>query len=74
MTQEADIGSKRLISQDPEAWSRWVTGIWDVQALDTLSSEFQWVSRESDVLIKVNVSVSRGVEGLTSISACDQRW
>lgn len=73
MTQEADIGSKRLISQDPEAWSRWVTGISDVQAL-ALSSEFQWVSRESDVLIKVNVSVSRGVEGLTSIFACDQRW
>ena len=54
MTKKADIGSKRLISRDPEAWSRWVTGLSDVQALDTLSSEFQWVSRESDVLIKVN--------------------
>jgi predicted transposase YdaD len=54
MTKKADIGSKRLISRDPEAWSRWVTGLSDVVALDTLSSEFQWVSRESDVLIKVN--------------------
>ncbi|MEN9223120.1 MAG: Rpn family recombination-promoting nuclease/putative transposase [Thermostichus sp. BF3_bins_97] len=54
MAQKADIGSKRLISRDPDTWSRWVTGLSDVQALETLSSEFQWVSRESDALIKVN--------------------
>jgi hypothetical protein len=27
MTKKADIGSKRLISLNPDAWIRWVTGI-----------------------------------------------
>ncbi len=52
MVKKADIGSKRLISLAPDAWARWVTQIPDIIAQDILSSEFQWISRESDVLIK----------------------
>ncbi|MEN9225899.1 MAG: hypothetical protein Q6L60_11805 [Thermostichus sp. HHBFW_bins_43] len=26
MTQKADIGSKRLVSLDPQGWTQWVTG------------------------------------------------
>ncbi len=54
MAKKADIGGKRLISLDPDAWVQWVTGLADLRALDVFSSEFQWISRESDVLIKVN--------------------
>ncbi|MEC4982942.1 MAG: Rpn family recombination-promoting nuclease/putative transposase [Oscillatoria sp. PMC 1068.18] len=52
MTKPADIGSKRLISLNPDAWAKWVTQIPDVQARQILSSEFQWISRESDVLVQ----------------------
>jgi hypothetical protein len=53
MVKKADIGSKRLISFEPNAWARWVTQDPDVTAQAILASEFQWISRESDVLIKV---------------------
>lgn len=53
MAKAADIGSKRLVSLDPNNWVRWVTQQDDVVAQDILSSDFQWVSRESDVLVKV---------------------
>lgn len=52
MPQAADIGSKRLISLAPDAWVQWVTQRTDVTARDVLASEFQWVKRESDVLVK----------------------
>jgi predicted transposase YdaD len=32
MAQPADTGSKKLISLDPTAWARWVTGLDDVTA------------------------------------------
>jgi predicted transposase YdaD len=54
MAKKADIGGKRLISLDPEAWAQWVTSVSGLRTLDVLSSEFQWISRESDVLIKVS--------------------
>ena len=54
MAKAADIGSKRLVSLAPDSWVRWVTQQDDVVAQDILSSDFQWVSRESDVLVKVH--------------------
>ena len=52
MAKKADIGSKRLISLAPTAWVQWVTQQPDVVAQEILGSEFQWVSRENDVLVK----------------------
>jgi predicted transposase YdaD len=37
----------------PDTWARWVTQQPDVIAQEILGSEFQWVSRENDVLMKV---------------------
>ncbi len=53
MAKVSDIGGKRLLSLAPDAWARWVTQQADVIALEILGSEFQWVSRENDVLMKV---------------------
>jgi predicted transposase YdaD len=49
----ADIGGKRLLGLAPDAWAKWVTQQSDVVALEILGSDFQWVSRENDVLMKV---------------------
>lgn len=54
MAKKADIGGKRLIGLAPTAWVRWVTQQPDVIAQEILGSEFQWVSRENDVLVKVD--------------------
>ncbi|NJO06361.1 MAG: Rpn family recombination-promoting nuclease/putative transposase [Chloroflexaceae bacterium] len=51
MAKTADIGSKRLISLAPDVWVQWVTQRPDVTSRAVFSSEFQWISRESDVLI-----------------------
>ena len=53
MAKASDIGGKRLLGLAPDAWARWVTQQTDVIALEILGSEFQWVSRENDVLMKV---------------------
>jgi predicted transposase YdaD len=52
MSQNADIGSKRLIGLAPNAWVQWVTQSADVVAQEMVDAEFQWVSRKSDALIK----------------------
>ncbi len=52
MTKTADISSKRIISLAPDKWVKWVTQIPDITATEILDSEFQWISRESDVLIR----------------------
>lgn len=52
MAKLADIGGKRLISLAPDAWVKWVTQSPDVLAREILASEFQWISRESDVVVK----------------------
>ncbi|MCY6490812.1 Rpn family recombination-promoting nuclease/putative transposase [Leptolyngbya sp. GGD] len=52
MVKKADIGGKRLISLAPTAWVQWVTQQPDVIAQEILGSDFQWVSRENDVLVK----------------------
>lgn len=56
MVKKADIGGKRLISLAPTAWVRWVTQQSDVVAQEILGSDFQWLSRENDVLVKVQSS------------------
>lgn len=52
MAKPADVSTKRLISLAPNNWVKWVTQIPDVVAKEILNSEFQWISRESDVLIR----------------------
>ncbi|GAX36621.1 transposase [Nodularia sp. NIES-3585] len=52
MTKSADVSTKRLISLAPDNWVKWVTQIPDITAQEILNSEFQWISRESDVLIR----------------------
>ncbi|MBD2353931.1 Rpn family recombination-promoting nuclease/putative transposase [Tolypothrix sp. FACHB-123] len=52
MTKSADVSTKRLISLAPDNWVKWVTGIPDIIAGEILNSEFQCISRESDVLIR----------------------
>ncbi len=47
MAKKADMGGKRLISLDPEAWAQWVMSVSGLKTLEVLSSEFQWISRES---------------------------
>ncbi|MEH2356061.1 Rpn family recombination-promoting nuclease/putative transposase [Nostoc sp.] len=46
------IGSKRLINLAPDAWVKWVTQRPEVVAKEILGSEFHWISRETDVLVK----------------------
>ena len=53
MPKPADVGTKRLISLAPEDWVRWVTQITDLTVKEIVNAEFQWISRESDVLIRV---------------------
>jgi predicted transposase YdaD len=57
VAKKADIGGKRLIGLAPTAWVQWVTQQPDVMAEEILGSEFQWISRENDVLVKVNSPV-----------------
>ncbi|WP_392483067.1 Rpn family recombination-promoting nuclease/putative transposase [Nostoc sp. C110] len=52
MAKAVDIGSKRLINLAPDAWLQWVTQRPEVVAKEILGSEFQWISRETDVLMK----------------------
>ncbi|MCT7951430.1 DUF4351 domain-containing protein [Ancylothrix sp. C2] len=49
---EADISSKRLISLNPDGWAQWVTQRPDIKAGELIDPQFQWVSRESDIIIK----------------------
>ncbi|WP_445629557.1 Rpn family recombination-promoting nuclease/putative transposase [Nostoc sp. DSM 114167] len=52
MAKVADIGSKGLINLAPDAWVKWVTQRPEVVAREILGSEFHWISRETDVLVK----------------------
>ncbi|MEA5574928.1 Rpn family recombination-promoting nuclease/putative transposase [Anabaena sp. UHCC 0451] len=54
MVKKADISTKKLISLAPENWVKWVTQIPDIITGEIINSEFQWISRESDVLVKAN--------------------
>ncbi|MFM6136142.1 MAG: hypothetical protein ACKPCP_18630, partial [Sphaerospermopsis kisseleviana] len=37
----------------PNTWVKWITQRSDLQVQDILNTEFQWIERESDVLLKV---------------------
>ncbi len=50
---EADVSSKWLIGQSPEAWVQWVLTDSSVIVEEFLSTEFQHVSRLSDSLLRV---------------------
>ncbi|WP_017655103.1 hypothetical protein [Fortiea contorta] len=52
MVKPADVSTKKLISLAPDNWVKWVTNIPDIVAREILNAEFQWISRESDVLIR----------------------
>jgi predicted transposase YdaD len=53
VVKKSDIGGKRLLGLAPDTWAQWVTQHPDVTAQEILGSEFQWISRENDVLMKV---------------------
>ncbi|YAG11900.1 Transposase (putative) YhgA-like domain-containing protein [Nostoc sp. DSM 114161] len=54
MTKPADVSTKKLVSLAPNNWVRWVTQIPNIVAGEILNNEFQWISRETDVLIRVS--------------------
>ena len=54
MPKPADTSTKKLISLAPDTWVQWVTNIPNIKANEILSGEFQWISRETDVLIRAN--------------------
>lgn len=60
MAKTTDIGTKRLISLSPVAWTRWLTSDPTLEVLDILSGEFQWVGRSNDALIRVH-SATHGI-------------
>ncbi len=51
MAKPADVSTKKLISLAPDSWARWVTNIPDIVTGEILNSEFQWIGRQSDVLM-----------------------
>jgi predicted transposase YdaD len=53
MTKKADLGSKRLISLAPDNWVRWVTQNPHIVVQEIVSGDFQWIERQSDVILKV---------------------
>ncbi len=59
MSKTADIGSKRLIGLNPDRWVEWVTAMPDLQYIGMESTSLEWVSRQTDVLLRVR-SPQRG--------------
>ncbi|MEB3233701.1 MAG: Rpn family recombination-promoting nuclease/putative transposase [Leptolyngbyaceae bacterium] len=74
MAKAADIGSKRLVSLDPDNWVKWVTQQNNVVAQEILSSDFQWVSRESDVLVKVHSPTVKTFLVLSELQLRYTKW
>ncbi|MBO0351440.1 Rpn family recombination-promoting nuclease/putative transposase [Phormidium pseudopriestleyi FRX01] len=64
---KADISSKRLIGLSPDGWVKWVTRKSDTVAQVILDSEFQWLSRDSDILIKAYSPEEREFISLTEV-------
>ena len=52
--KKADIGGKRLINLAPNKWVNWLTNNDNLTVKEIVSSDFQWIARENDVLIKVS--------------------
>jgi predicted transposase YdaD len=59
MAKKADISTKKLISLAPNNWVKWITQIPGIKAEEILDPQFQWVSRESDVLVRVKNSQNK---------------
>jgi predicted transposase YdaD len=53
MTKSADISSKKFISLAPVNWVQWVTQFPNLEVRDIIDSDFQWISRKGDVLVRV---------------------
>ncbi|NER06735.1 MAG: Rpn family recombination-promoting nuclease/putative transposase [Okeania sp. SIO3C4] len=53
-TKKVDISSKRIIGISPTRWVEWVTEITNVTIKEIASSDFQWLSREGDVLVSAS--------------------
>ena len=53
MAKTADISSKRLISLAPNQWVKWATKLDNLKVMELIDAQFQWVGRDSDILIKV---------------------
>ena len=51
--KESDLGGKKLISLAPESWVRWITQNPKLKVIEIINTDFQWIERENDVLIKV---------------------
>ena len=49
---DAGTGSLEQISAGLRHWVRWVTGRPDAVAREIISSEFQWLNRATDVLVR----------------------
>lgn len=67
MAKGADIGSKRLISLAPTAWVRWLLQDDTLEVSEMLAADFQWISRESDALLRVHSPVHGGFIVLNEI-------
>lgn len=50
---EKDISSKYLIDRDPEGWVRWLLNDPELEVVQMLSTDFQFVARYSDSLLEV---------------------
>ena len=53
MAKPADIGSKRLIGLNPDRWVEWAVPIPNLQYIGMESTSFEWVNRQTDVLLRV---------------------
>ena len=56
MAKIADISSKTIIALSPRDWVRWATGLNEVAECTLDSTEFQALSRATDVLVRVSDS------------------
>ncbi|MBC7797885.1 MAG: DUF4351 domain-containing protein [Pyrinomonadaceae bacterium] len=54
-----DLSGKNLISISPETWVKWATKLDDVVSCEIVSGEMQFISRDTDSLVRV-VSKSAG--------------
>ena len=52
-SRAADLGGRKLIGLLPDDWLRFVTSRPDIRSLEQLDGSFQWVGRETDVLLRV---------------------
>ncbi|MBC6417303.1 MAG: Rpn family recombination-promoting nuclease/putative transposase [Prochloron sp. SP5CPC1] len=50
--KKADISTKRLINLAPNQWIQWLMQRSQLEVREIISSDFQWVNREGDVLVK----------------------